>query len=61
MTGSRTGPRRSDLKFPAIAALRKRTLGGGSTLQDPNFGLWRTQLNTPRRMQLALKLYWYVP
>jgi hypothetical protein len=27
------------------------------TLQDPNFGVWQNQINTPRRLQIALKLY----
>ena len=27
-------------------------------LQNPNFGLWRNQTNDPRRVQMALKLYW---
>jgi len=31
--------------------------GGGQTLQDPNFGVWQNQINTPRRLQIALKLY----
>jgi hypothetical protein len=33
-------------------------LSGATTLQNANFGLWRTQANSPRRMQLALKFYW---
>jgi len=44
--------------FNVFNRTRFGALGGATTLQDPNFGLWRTQLNTPRRMQLALKLYW---
>ncbi len=31
--------------------------GGAQTIQDPNFGTWQNQVNTPRRLQLALKLY----
>lgn len=31
--------------------------GGAQTLQDPNFGVWQNQINTPRRLQIALKLY----
>jgi len=31
--------------------------GGGQTLQDPNFGVWQNQINTPRRLQVALKIY----
>jgi hypothetical protein len=30
---------------------------GSRNLDDPNFGLVRTQLNAPRQMQVALKLY----
>ncbi len=44
--------------FNLFNRVRFGALGGGTTLQDPNFGLWRTQLNSPRRMQVALKLYW---
>jgi hypothetical protein len=33
-------------------------LGGGTTLQNNNWGLWRVQANTQRRMQVSLKLYW---
>ena len=33
-------------------------LAGALTLQNPNFGLWKSQANTQRRIQLALKLYW---
>ncbi len=33
-------------------------LGGGATLQNNNFGLWRNQANSQRRMQLSLKFYW---
>ena len=33
-------------------------LTNGTTLQNANFGLWRNQTNTQRRVQLALKLYW---
>jgi hypothetical protein len=32
-------------------------LGGGATLQNNNWGLWRVQANTQRRMQVSLKLY----
>ena len=32
-------------------------VGGAQTLQDPNFGIWQNQINTPRRLQIALKLY----
>ena len=33
-------------------------LNNGTILQNPNFGLWRNQSNTQRRMQVSLKLYW---
>jgi hypothetical protein len=33
-------------------------LSNATTLQNPNFGLWRAQANTQRRMQVSLKLYW---
>jgi hypothetical protein len=32
-------------------------LSGGGTIQNANFGLWRTQSNSARRMQVSLKLY----
>jgi hypothetical protein len=32
-------------------------VGNAQTLQNENFGVWQNQINTPRRMQLALKLY----
>jgi hypothetical protein len=31
---------------------------GATTLQSSAFGLWQAQDNEPRRMQVALKLYW---
>ena len=33
-------------------------LSGATTLQNNNFGMWRTQSNTHRRMQVSMKLYW---
>ena len=33
-------------------------LSGGTTLQNANFGLWRSQSNSGRRMQVSMKLYW---
>jgi hypothetical protein len=44
--------------FNLFNRVRFGPLSGGATLQDPNFGLWRTQVNSPRQMQVALKLYW---
>ena len=50
-----------DLRWEAFNLFNRArfgALGGATTLQDPNFGLWRTQINSPRQMQLVLKLYW---
>jgi hypothetical protein len=33
-------------------------LSGGTTLQNANFGNWRSQSNSGRRMQVSMKLYW---
>ena len=33
-------------------------LSSAATLQNANFGNWRSQSNSPRRMQVSLKLYW---
>ena len=44
--------------FNLFNRVRFGPLSGGTTLQDPNFGLWRTQVNSPRQIQVALKLYW---
>ena len=33
-------------------------LGNATTLQNNNWGLWRVQANSQRRMQVSLKLYW---
>jgi hypothetical protein len=33
-------------------------LSGGTSLQNANFGLWRTQSNSGRRMQVSMKIYW---
>lgn len=33
-------------------------LSGATSLQNSNWGLYRTQSNTQRRMQVSLKLYW---
>lgn len=43
--------------FNAFNRTQWGPVGGAQTLQDPNFGIWRNQINQPRRMQLALKLY----
>jgi hypothetical protein len=33
-------------------------LSGATTLQNNNFGKWQAQSNSPRRMQVSMKLYW---
>ena len=50
-----------DFRWEAFNILNRTQFGalsGGATLQNANFGLWRTQSNSPRRMQVSLKLYW---
>jgi hypothetical protein len=54
-------PMRLDLRVEAFNMLNRTLFGAlsnATTLQNPNFGLWRSQANDPRRMQVALKLYW---
>jgi hypothetical protein len=54
-------PMRLDFRCEAFNLLNRTTFGGlsgATSLQDPNFGLYRSQANSPRRMQVALKLYW---
>lgn len=49
---------RIDFRAEAFNAFNRFRPGTGSTnVQDPNFGRVQGQLNDPRRMQLALKLY----
>jgi hypothetical protein len=53
--------RHVDFRWEAFNLLNRTQFGalsGGSTLQNANFGLWRTQANSARRMQVSLKLYW---
>ena len=53
--------KRIDFRWEAFNLLNRTAFGalsGGGTLQNANYGLWRTQANTQRRMQLSLKLYW---
>ena len=33
-------------------------LSSATTLQNANFGNWRSQSNSPRRMQVSMKFYW---
>ena len=52
---------RLDLRVEAFNLLNRTRFGGlsgATSLQNANFGLYRTQSNTPRRMQVSLKLYW---
>jgi hypothetical protein len=53
--------KRLDFRWEAFNLLNRTAfgpLGGATTLQNPNWGLWRAQSNTQRRMQVSLKLYW---
>jgi len=52
---------RLDFRWEAFNVLNRTRFGalsGGATLQNANFGLWRSQSNDARQMQVALKLYW---
>jgi len=44
--------------FNYLNRTRFGPLSNATVLQNANFGLWRNQSNSPRRMQLALKLTW---
>jgi hypothetical protein len=49
---------RADLRWEMFNAFNRfRPSPGSTNVQDPNFGRVQSQLNGPRRMQLALKLY----
>ena len=51
---------RMDFRMEAFNLLNRTTfseLSGATSLQNANFGLYRQQDNTARRMQVALKLY----
>jgi hypothetical protein len=52
--------RHLDFRWEAFNLLNRTQFGAlssGTTLQNANFGLWRTQSNSGRRMQVSLKLY----
>lgn len=50
---------RADLRWEMFNAFnRVRFATGSRNIEDPNFGIVNNTLNGPRRMQLALKLYW---
>jgi hypothetical protein len=54
-------PMRLDFRCEAFNLLNRTAFGGlgsATSLQNANYGLWRSQSNSPRRMQVALKLYW---
>jgi hypothetical protein len=53
--------KRLDFRWETFNLLNRTQFGplsSATTIQNPNFGLWRTQSNTQRRMQVSLKLYW---
>ena len=53
--------KRLDFRWEAFNLFNRTQFGplsNATVLQNPNFGLWRTQANTQRRMQVSLKLYW---
>ena len=52
--------KRLDFRWETFNLLNRTQFGAlsnATVLQNNNFGLWRTQSNTPRRMQVSLKLY----
>jgi hypothetical protein len=53
--------KRLDFRWEMFNLLNRTQFGalsGGATLQNNNFGLWRAQANSQRRMQLSQKFYW---
>jgi hypothetical protein len=53
--------KRLDFRWESFNHLNRTLFGplsGATTLQNNNWGLWRTQANSQRRMQVSLKLYW---
>ena len=50
-----------DLRWESFNYLNRTQFGslsGGTSLQNANFGLWRSQSNSARRMQVSMKFYW---
>ena len=50
-----------DIRWETFNLLNRTQFGslsGGTTLQNANFGNWRSQSNSGRRMQVSMKLYW---
>jgi Carboxypeptidase regulatory-like domain len=53
--------KRLDFRWETFNLLNRTQFGplsNATTLQNNNWGLWRTQTNSQRRMQVSLKLYW---
>ena len=53
--------KRLDFRWETFNLLNRtqfEPLSGGATLQNNNWGLWRAQANSQRRVQVSLKLYW---
>jgi Carboxypeptidase regulatory-like domain len=44
--------------FNLLNRVQFGALSGGTTLQNANFGNWKSQSNSARRMQVSMKLYW---
>ena len=52
--------KRLDFRWETFNLLNRtqfEPLSGGATLQNNNWGLWRAQANSQRRVQVSLKLY----
>src|SRR5271157_691967 len=50
-----------DFRWEAFNILNRTQFGslsGGTSLQNANFGNWRSQSNSGRRMQVSMKFYW---
>jgi hypothetical protein len=50
-----------DLRWDSFNYLNRTQFGalsGGTTLQNANFGNWRSQSNSARQMQVSAKFYW---
>jgi hypothetical protein len=50
-----------DFRWESFNILNRTQFGplsGGTTLQNANFGNWKSQSNSARRMQVSMKFYW---
>src|SRR5271157_5059224 len=50
-----------DFRWESFNLLNRTQFGalsGGTSLQNANFGNWRSQSNSARRMQVSMKFYW---